>query len=336
MLTETTVVQHLRTRGIVGAAESAQVARLAGGISAATFRITTLEGGYVVKQPLPVLAVAQSWPASQERADVEAAAIDRLQMVTPLYVPRLVDYDPDEHVLVLSAAPYGWAEWRQLLLQGHVDMTVGATLGRVLGLWHRATGSGSADLGPFQSLNGFYELRGRPYYEAAAACRPELAEPMLRCLGELVDQRSCLVHGDFSPKNVLIGPGSLWVLDFEVAHIGNPIFDLAFMLHHLVMKRVHVADAAGALLACGRAFVSAYSGAADDRIDERDLVRHVGALLLARVYGQSVTAYLTPAEAEQVSTLGIAAVHDQFRVLADFWPSTEDGADTSSGSIPED
>jgi aminoglycoside phosphotransferase (APT) family kinase protein len=323
ILTEDSVVGHLGRRGILDAAIPAEVVRLAGGISAATFRVTTAEGAYVVKQPLPFLAVSQRWPASQSRADVEAAAIRRLQSITPQSVPHLLDYDGEEHVLVLSAAPVEWREWRQLLLGGDVDATVAAGLGRTLAFWHAATGPGTADLDEFASLEGFEQLRGRPYYQVAAGRRSDLAEPILACLDELVDRRTCLVHGDFSPKNVLVGPEAVWVLDFEVAHIGNPIFDLAFMLHHLVMKGVHNPEAAPALLAGAHAFTDAYACSGGDRIDEAALLRHVGALLLARVYGQSVTSYLTPRDSDRVSTLGTAALRDTLEELADLWPFTK-------------
>jgi Ser/Thr protein kinase RdoA (MazF antagonist) len=322
ILTEATVVRHLRNRGLIDPGVPAQVSRLAGGISAATFRIDTAGGAYVVKQPLPFLAVSQRWPASQSRAEVEAAAIRRLQGVTPTSLPHLLDYDGEEHVLVLSAAPVEWKEWRQLLLGGEVDAAVGASLGRTLALWHVATGPGMADLDAFQSLQGFEELRGRPYYEVAAARRVDLGPPILACLADLVNRRTCLVHGDFSPKNVLVGPGSLWVLDFEVAHIGNPIFDLAFMLHHLVMKGVHVPEVSRALRATAHAFTDAYTASGGEGVDESALIRHTGALLLARVYGQSVTSYLTPNDAERVAALGSAALGDDLEALDDLWPFT--------------
>ena len=38
------------------------------------------------------------------------------------------------------------------------------------------------------------------------------------------------MHGDYAPKNILLGPDGAWVLDAEVAHYGHPVFDLAFFL----------------------------------------------------------------------------------------------------------
>lgn len=108
----------------------------------------------------------------------------------------------------------------------------------------------------------FEQLRLDPYLVTCQARRPEHADALQRVLDRLRGRRDCLVHGDFSPKNVLVGEGGLWVLDHEVGHIGDPQFDLAFMLSHLVLKAVHRPDRAAAYRACGEAFLGAYAGAA--------------------------------------------------------------------------
>ena len=46
-------------------------------------------------------------------------------------------------------------------------------------------------------------------------------------------ERTCLVHGDLNPKNLLLDPGSLEVvalLDWEFAHAGHPFTDLGNLL----------------------------------------------------------------------------------------------------------
>jgi 5-methylthioribose kinase len=48
----------------------------------------------------------------------------------------------------------------------------------------------------------------------------------------------CLVHADFSPKNVLIAGDRIMLVDFETAHYGDPAFDLGFFLSHLLLKSI--------------------------------------------------------------------------------------------------
>ena len=47
---------------------------------------------------------------------------------------------------------------------------------------------------------------------------------------------AALVHGDVSPKNILVGPAGPVFLDAECAWYGDPAFDLAFCLNHLLLK----------------------------------------------------------------------------------------------------
>jgi Ser/Thr protein kinase RdoA (MazF antagonist) len=119
------------------------------------------------------------------------------------------------------------------------------------------------------------------------ARRPELAGLVAPYAERLLSDRWCLVHGDFSPKNVLVGDGRLWVIDLEVAHFGNGVFDVAFMLNHLLLKAIRSPADAGALRDCGVAFRNAVAPR-----DERDLLGHVGCLMLARVHGKSPAEYL--------------------------------------------
>jgi aminoglycoside phosphotransferase (APT) family kinase protein len=115
-----------------------------------------------------------------------------------------------------------------------------------------------------------------------------------------------LVHGDFSPKNVLCGPGGLWVIDFEVAHRGDPAFDLAFLLCHLTLKSLHLPAMSAELDACTEAFVAAYRSATDDLFitDWSYVFGHLGCLLLARVRGKSPAEYLGPAQQDMAWRLG--------------------------------
>ncbi|MEQ4208183.1 aminoglycoside phosphotransferase family protein [Actinopolymorpha sp. B9G3] len=320
-LTEEAVGEHLRARGIAPAGAGLRVTTLAGGVSSATFLAVGGGQRYVVKQPLPFLSVADVWPARQERAGVEARAIGLLQTLTPGRLPRLLDYDPERFIIVLSAAPEGWSEWRTSLLGGTIAVPAAITLGHVLGTWHAATRGDADTLAAFADLTMFLELRGDPYHRTVAARCPDLAAAVTACLDELLTEQTCLVHGDFSPKNVLTGGDDLWVLDFEVAHAGNPVFDVAFLLHHLVMKAVHLATRAeGArerLTACAQGFLDSYAAAGGRAGAEESVVRHTGALLLARVHGKSPAAYLNAAEAAEVSRLGTRAVRGEVSRVRD-------------------
>ena len=103
-------------------------------------------------------------------------------------------------------------------------------------------------------------MQGRvdPYHRTAAAANPEVAEAVHAEVERLLATRQALVLGDWSPKNLLVYPDNVLALDFEVAHRGDPAFDVAFMLSHLVMKSVHLPQHASRLRRAADAFLAGY------------------------------------------------------------------------------
>lgn len=300
MATAYDLEQHLRARDILTDAESlAESIQLEGGVSGTVYRLRTSAGReLVLKQALDRLKVAQDWHADPARAQNEAHAIRVFHKITPSHVPALVDIDPDTNILVMDAAPATWLPWNHVLLNDAAgpefdNDTVAATLGRILGEWHRATANDPSIVDAFSEGPEFRELRITPFHEAVRALHPNCAAVIDRCIAELENDLTAVIHGDFSPKNVLVDPGGsgLWVLDFEVAHAGPPVFDVAFATSHLVMKAIHRPAVAGQFFELRSRFLEAYRGQ-----PLASLGAQTACLLLARVDGLSPTAYLTEAD----------------------------------------
>ena len=106
-----------------------------------------------------------------------------------------------------------------------------------------------------------------------------------------------LVHGDVSPKNILIGRRGPVFLDAECAWYGDPAFDLAFCLNHLLLKCLWNRRAASRFLACfdapGRDLSRAASTGRRATTLEARAARLLPALLLARIDGKSPVEYIT-------------------------------------------
>src|SRR5690606_28385347 len=96
-------------------------------------------------------------------------------------------------------------------------------------------------------------------------------------------------------KNILVGPRGPVFLDAECANHGDPAFDLAFCLNHLLLKQVWVRSAAPRLRACFDAMVTEYLGCVDWEpvaAFEARVAALLPALLLARIDGKSPVEYL--------------------------------------------
>ena len=68
----------------------------------------------------------------------------------------------------------------------------------------------------------FETLRVEPYYRYTASQVPESAAFYAALIDDTYARQDTIVHGDFSPKNVLVHDGRLVLLDHEVIHFGDP------------------------------------------------------------------------------------------------------------------
>lgn len=302
LLDAATVVEYLIGRRVLDRPAEATVARLSGGVSNVVLRVDTPAQAVVLKQALGKLAVADDWYADRGRAQHEAEALRLLSGITPDSVPAVLDDDSDAFTVTIEAAPSDWVTWKVRLMDGVADASVAACLGDLLRTWHAAT-AGLPLGGGLDSFEAFRQLRVHPYFEVSAARAPELSANLLTIADELTSRQECLVLGDFSPKNVLVGGvGDVWVIDHEVAHRGDPAFDVAFMATHLVLKALHLPEARGDVSDCLGAFIAAYSdGLGQEDPDHTASV--VGALLAARVIGSSPVEYLTDSEKSSVMSV---------------------------------
>lgn len=303
LLDETSVLPYLVSRGLASTA-SGRAERLTGGVSNVVLRVALAERDVVVKQALGRLAVRDAWFADRGRSHTEAQALAYLATLSRGNSPELLDDDPSRHALTIEAAPRDWVTLKSVLMAGDVPVAVLGALGGILRTWHDRSAedvaSGTAP-SAFADLRAFRQLRLDPYFGVAAHRLPADSALLQRVAAEVGRRRSTLVLGDFSPKNVLVDvpPERPWVIDLEVAHLGDPTFDVAFMCSHLLLKWVHLPAARVELQVGLEAFLRAY-GAGPGTADTRHLGEVVACLLLARVAGSSPADYLTVPEREQV------------------------------------
>lgn len=302
-----TVAKYLVSRGVVRDGVGIVAEELGGGVSNVVLGVEAGDCQLVLKQALPRLRVADEWLAKRQRVLTEADAMQLLHEATPDAVPPVHHIDEVACAIVIGRAPAGWRTWKDDLLAGRVDTKVGARLGSLLAAWHGLDVRASSRL---DDPEAFEQLRVDPYYRTVAHRVPDLDAPIAALIKRMAAERRCLVHGDFSPKNVLVGHDGLWVIDFEVAHIGDPAFDVAFLTSHLMLKAVHRPVDRHAYAACTDQFWHSYlNGTPSDIRDGIDggidhVLRHLGALLLARVDGKSPAEYLTSPELDVARALG--------------------------------
>lgn len=285
------LLQSLRRAGWVG--DSPSVRPLTGGVSCEIWRVEDSGRIFVVKRALPQLKVATEWYADVARNRYEQDYLRYVGDFLPEAVPKILFSEPEENFFAMEYLPFG--DWKKDLLAGRIDAAVAGRAGSTLGRIH-AQSWGDADVARrFETGNHFHELRVAPYLLATAKAHPDLAAWIEQEADRLAHTHRALVHGDFSPKNLLVAPTRLIVLDCEVAWYGDPAFDVTFLLSHLLLKSLHHPQDAERLFGLVDSFLAAYGKALGEEhfaVVEADCRQLLLCLLLARVDGQSPVEYL--------------------------------------------
>ncbi|NJN52066.1 MAG: aminoglycoside phosphotransferase family protein [Gammaproteobacteria bacterium] len=215
---------------------------LSGGVSSDIWRIEGPAHTYCVKRALPRLKVAADWHAPISRNAEEVRWLRFAATVAKDQVPTVIAADAERGVAVLSYfEPRLWEPYKTLLMRGGTRPAIGRELGDLLGRLHRASAGDAVLAAQFDNLALFDALRLEPYFMGATVRNPELTGILTDIVQSQRQHRTVLIHGDFSPKNILIHQSRPpVVLDAECANWGDPAFDVAFMLSHLLLKAIHL------------------------------------------------------------------------------------------------
>jgi aminoglycoside phosphotransferase (APT) family kinase protein len=292
------LVHYLKVNGRIASDENPSIQPLPGGVSNRTFFVRRRDAEeWVIKQALPQLRVPTAWFSSPSRNHAEAMALRWLpKLAPPDTIPGLVFEDPENHLLAMRAVPTPHENWKTLLLNGHLKEEHIRQFATLLGHIHRSSSERKTELLPiFQDQSFFESLRLEPYYAFTAGQVPDAAPFLNRLIQETRQHRDCLVHGDYSPKNVLIHEGRLVLLDHEVIHFGEPAFDLGFSLTHLLSKahylQAHRKSFVSAAHLAWRSYLQAVAPFHQTADFQSRVARHTLACLLARVAGRSTLEY---------------------------------------------
>ena len=276
--------------------ETATFSPLEGGVSSDIWRVETAGGTLCIKSALAKLKVDMDWYAPVERNAYEVAWMRRANQIIPGSAPEILADDPDNGLFAMNyLPPETYPNWKTMLRNGHTDPEFAYKVGNTISSIHADTTNDPKTAEQFCSDDIFHAIRLEPYLEATAEIHPDL-KPALMALSEITSKtKSALVHGDVSPKNILVGPDGPIILDAECAWYGDPAFDLAFCLNHFLLKCLWKPGFTAGYLGCFDAMVRGYQDAMHSGYDEIEqrAARLLPGLMLGRVDGRSPVEYLT-------------------------------------------
>jgi fructosamine-3-kinase len=309
---EDTIV-GLRQLGMIPVGVEAELVPLTGGVASDIWLVRVKGQQFVVKRALEKLRVAADWRAPISRNASEVAWLRRAGAAVPGSVPTILAHSPELGFFAMNYLPPDTHPvWKRELHSGRADPAFATEVGKSLGAIHASTALQAQIAPEFNDDALFRAIRLEPYLEFTAGRHPAIAAPLQELVKRTLRNRKALVHGDVSPKNILVGPNGPVFLDAECAWFGDPAFDLAFCLNHLLLKCLWTPPAAPEFLASFDAFERAYlSGVTwESAADlEARAAALLPALLLARIDGKSPVEYITePATKHWVRTFAIPLI----------------------------
>ncbi|HLJ71368.1 MAG TPA: aminoglycoside phosphotransferase family protein [Roseiarcus sp.] len=303
---------------------------LTGGVSSDISLIEADDRRFCVKRALSRLKVAALWEAPTRRNAAEAAYFRVVAGWLPHAAPAVLGEDSEAGLFAMDYfPPEDHPLWKAELLAGRVDTDFAAAVGRDLAAIHARSAADPTIPAAFAHDETFEAIRIEPYLRATGRAHPSLAERFEALAARTLATKRALVHGDVSPKNILIGASGPVFLDAECAWFGDPAFDLAFCLNHLLLKGARSGAVREPYLAAFRALAQIYlEGVAWEAADDLEAraASLLPALFLARIDGKSPVEYLTrEAERDAVRRCAaplIAAPPRRLRDVAEAWSRT--------------
>jgi len=328
---DSTLLRALGRMSIVGAHQQIRLTPLAGGVSSDIYRVDLPCRVICVKRALPKLKVAADWEAPVERNRYEVEWMRVAGAIAPAAIPEILGEDRETGIFAMDyLPPASHPPWKSQLRDGTIDLGVASAVGDVLGRIHGATADRTDLVARFPTDDIFFAIRLEPYLAATARAHPDLSPRLLALVETTRSTKRVLVHGDFSPKNLLAGPVGPVILDAECAWYGDPAFDLAFVLSHLLLKGAWQPQWRGRYAALFEALLEAYIAHAHWEPRSALAARTAAllpALMLARIDGKSPVEYLTDeADKDAVRSFAralLTAPVDSPRDIASRWVAAQ-------------
>jgi streptomycin 6-kinase len=290
----------LKRMGLLADTEKFNLTPLTGGVSSLIVKVDTADKQFCVKRALPQLKVSAVWEAPVRRNRDEVAWLKYAQAVTPGAVPQVLAEDAQDCIFAMAYLPAEqYPVWKHQLMQGQIQPDTAELVAQTLVKLHAASARNPSLLANFDHDDDFVAIRLSPYFLYTAEKHSDCATALQTLVHNSLAHKRVLIHGDVSPKNILVGSHGPVLLDAECACWGDAAFDLAFVLTHLLLKCVHLPKRTADFLRCfdvlSHAYIQGVDWEAADLLEARACGLLAG-MLLARVDGKSPVEYLTRAD----------------------------------------
>jgi aminoglycoside phosphotransferase (APT) family kinase protein len=232
------IINQLRKAGLIRDTKPECIS-LSGGVSSDIWLVSDGYIRLIIKRARNKLMVDDDWFSDTDRNRIERKFAEFIHHIMPGSVPVVLHSDDQLKFYAMEYLDESFENWKTMLLNGIFESQAAVWSADLLIQLHHFSRNNPNARDTFSSMQYFDSLRIEPYFLTTGKRHPSLSHHFREEAERLLASGEVLVHGDFSPKNIMIGSDKVVLLDHEVAHFGDSSFDLAFLINHLLLKRLY-------------------------------------------------------------------------------------------------
>jgi len=281
-----------------------QYKKLTGGVSSEVYHVKTYKNNYCIKRSLKRLLVKKKWIANTNRIKFEYLWLKHCQNILKRNIPNTYEFNNKKKYIVMEYLKTSqYKTLKQLYFNKIININTIRSISKHLYKIH----SNSSNYKTKKTFEGnyknFYDLRLDPYFNEVGRVYPKYKGYIKKINENYIKHSNTLVHGDFSPKNILVGKNKIIYLDAECCNFGDPVFDLVFFTNHLLIKSIFFKDKSQEFIKLYISFYKEYLSNLSTKnfnsyIDR--IIKMTPIMLLSRVDGKSPVEYINKVKIKNI------------------------------------
>ena len=270
--------------------------RLEGGVSSEVYYVKTNKKEYCIKRSLKKLLVKKEWIANTNRIKFEYLWLKHCRSILKKNIPETFEFNSRKKYIVMQYLDTSdYKTLKELFFDKIVNIKTIKLISKHLYKIH-ANSNNVKTKNIFKGNNkNFYDLRLDPYFNEIGRVYPRYKEYIEHLNKNYLKNSNTLVHGDFSPKNILIGKNKIIYLDAECCNFGDPVFDLVFFTNHLLIKSIYFKNKSQEFIKSYMMFYKEYLNnlsPKEHKLYVERIIKMTPVMLLARIDGKSPVEYI--------------------------------------------
>ena len=270
--------------------------KLTGGVSSDIWRIISLKKNFCIKKSKSKLSVKQEWHAPVIRNYYEYQWYNEVNTISKNITPKVIYVNKNPYFFVMEYYDKkDYPLWKNELFNLKLNQNFTKNVALNLAKIHSQTYNKTIIAKKFDTIKLFEDLRIDPYIRFSALAHDDINSELISIADSLHNSQIALVHGDISPKNILINNSKPIFLDAECAWFGDPVFDISFCLNHIILKSLVLKKIDKELINHFNILANNYLSNVfweNPRIYEKRIIRVLASLMLARIDGKSPVEYI--------------------------------------------